>query len=143
MKNKLLSIVILLSLLQACSAIENRTLEPAINFSKGVSQVPQGYYVFIEIANHSIYSPECQRAPAPVRQLYDFTSSGELWTDLYNLPTAPSSPMVGFFGYGDWHENLYVMETLPFTVPPYGEATVYSVNAEGIAVVEIHGEHWS
>jgi hypothetical protein len=118
----------------------NPTLEPAINFEKGLSQVPIGYLVFIELRGYSTCSEECNCAPAPVRMLYKFTASGELWTDLFDFDKIMSQPIVGFFGYGDWQDQLYGMDTLPFKVPPYDDATVYSVDDKGVAIMETHGE---
>jgi hypothetical protein len=152
MKIKILSLLILILSLQGCSPLEYPsrkgtpiplipTLEPAVNFEKGISKVPKGYYIFIELRGSSVCSPECQCAPAPVRIQYNFTSSGELWTDLHDLPVilASSSPIVGFFGYGDWQDNLYVIEALPFKVRPDGDVTVYSIDVQGTAIVEVHG----
>jgi hypothetical protein len=163
MKIKLLVLLILFLLLEGCSPLENPgeqgtpvpptptleqgtpvpptpTLEPATNFEKGISQVPKGYYIFIELRNREECSSECQCAPAPVRMLYDIDSSGVLWTDLFNLNEALTKPIVGFFGFGNWRDQLYVIDSLPYKVPPYDAATVYSIDDKGVAIMEYFGK---
>jgi hypothetical protein len=134
------------------------SLERAVDFEKGISNIPEGYYLFLEYFGRSACSGECNcpvvEAPAP---LYEITSSGELWIerDLGVTPTGESwirkdlegrltlsSPIAGFFVFNDWGGGVYVMDTLPFTLTPGDTAiaAVYSVDAEGTAVVEIFGE---
>jgi hypothetical protein len=116
------------------------TLEPATKFDEGVSQVPNGYFIFIEIRTYSICSSECQCAPGPVRQLYDVDSSGVLWTDLFNLDQILTKPIIGFFGFGDWRDQLYVIDSLPYRIPPYDAAIVHSIDDKGIVVMEYYGK---
>jgi hypothetical protein len=135
------------------------SLERAVNFEKGISKIPEGYYMFIELRGRSVCSDECNCAPEARPPLYEFTSAGELWIevdlgvtstgeswierDLEGRPTL-SSPIVGFFvddddsGLGQVH----VVNTLPFTLEPGDTsiATIYSVEADGTAVVEVYGE---
>jgi hypothetical protein len=147
MNTKTLALIVLLVTLQASCATRTNgkgtpipPLKPAYNFEKGISQVPEGYYVFIELTGYTNYSSACNKAPAPVRVLYDITAEGDLWTDLFNLPEALASPIVGFLGYGDFQNELQVIDSLPYTVRPYGEATVYSVDDQGVATIEIQGK---
>lgn len=116
------------------------SLEPAIIFENGISQVPVGYFVFLEISTYSYCSTECNCAPGPVRILYNYSSSGELWTDLFDLNNILEKPIVGLFGFGDWHDQLYVIDKLPYKIPPYDAAAVYNVNAEGVAIMEYMGK---
>ena len=51
-----------------------------------------------------------------------------------------TSTLVGFFGYGKWNERVYAIKALPYETPPYGEATIYSVDAQGTVVVEVQGK---
>ena len=147
---KLVSFLIVLLSLQACSSLGNQsvqgtpipltpTLEPAINFEKGNSQVPSGYYAFIEFSGDSVFSPECQRAPGPPGPpRYDFRSSGELVTSQSYISPALSSHLVGLFGYAGSRPNqLYVIDALPYKAPPYDEFIIYSVDAQGVATIEI------
>ena len=110
MKIKLLSLLILLFALQGCSS--NLSLERPAGFEKGVSKIPEGYYLFMELMGTEDCSYECHCAPGPVRVLYDFTASGVLWTDFEGLTPALSSPIVGFFGFGSYRDQLYVMNKL-------------------------------
>src|SRR5512138_1073852 len=141
MRIKLLSLFILFLLLQGCSS--NPSLKPAINFEKGISNIPKDYYIFLELFGSSTCSDECQCAPGPTAPLYEITSTGELWIEnsLEGFP-ASSSPIVGFFVFNDGGGRVYVIDTLPFTLTPGDTsiATVYSVDAEGTAVVEVYGE---
>jgi hypothetical protein len=158
MKIKLLSLFTLFLLLQACSSTPSTpSLERAVNFEKGISNIPQGYFIFLEFFSRSVCSDKCNCAPEASAPLYEFTSTGELWIerdlgfastgkpwiekDLDGLPTV-SSPMAGFFVFNDWGGRIYVLDTLPFTLDPGDTpiATVYSVDAEGTAVVEVYGE---
>lgn len=141
MRIKLLSLFVLFLSLQGCSS--NASLERAVNFEKGISNIPEDSYLFLEFRADSACSDECHCAPAPRAPLYEITSAGELWIEnsLEGFPTS-SSPIVGFFVFNDWGERVYVMDTLPFTLKPGDTsiATVYSVDAEGTAVVEVYGE---
>ncbi len=164
MKIKLLSLFIffLFLSLQGCSSTPSTPpLERAVNFEKGISKIPEGDYIFIEFKSSSVCSDECNCAPEAPAPLYEFTSAGELWIvadlgvtstgelwieeDVDGLPTL-SSPILGFFVFNDWGGRVYVMETLPFELKPGIApsdtifATVYSVDAEGTAVVEVFGE---
>jgi hypothetical protein len=58
---------------------------------------------------------------------------------LYDPASILTSTIVGLFGYGKWNERVYVIKTLPYT-PPYGEAIIYSVDAQGTVVVEVQGK---
>ena len=152
MKIKLLSLLILILSFQGCSSLENLigkgtpvplipTLEPAVNFEKGISQVPKGFYIFIELSHRDECSPECQCAPGPVKPSYNFTTSGELVTDQENIIPALSTPIVGFFGYDRRaKDRLYVIDTMPYKTPPYDEFTIYSVDAQGTATMEVDGK---
>jgi hypothetical protein len=124
----------------AVSPTPNPTLEPAIKFDEGVSQVPIGSYIFIEIRTYGICSTECNCAPGPVRPLYEIDSSGVLWTDLFDLDQMLTKPIVGFFGFGDWQDHLYGIDSLPYRIPPYDAAIVHSVDDKGIAVMEYFGK---
>jgi hypothetical protein len=144
-KSSLIFLSILFLALQGCAALsKNPQLERAANFEKGVSNIPQGYFIFLELGGSTTYSDGCQVAPGPVRPSYVLTSSGDFWTDLYALPKALSAPAVGFFGYGDWSDRLFVIDALPFELRPYIDdyvaASVYSVEADGTAIIEINGE---
>ena len=116
------------------------TLEPAIHFNEGVSQIPTGYFIFLEIRTYSICSSECHCAPGPVRQLYDLDSSGVLWTDLFNFDQILTQPIIGFFGFGDWQDQLYVIDGLPYKMPPYDAIIVHSIDAKGVVVMEYYGK---
>jgi hypothetical protein len=144
MRIKLTLLFIMFLALQGCSpALKNPQLERAADFEKGVSNIPKGYFIFLELSGSNVCSDECHCAPAPVRPAYNFTASGELWTDLESLPAALASPTVGFFGYGNWRDKLFIMDALPFNLQPYDDttvATLYSVDAQGTAIVEIAGE---
>ena len=149
MKIKLLLLLILILSFQGCSSFKNvigkgtpipliPTLEPAANFEKGISQVPKGYYIFIEFSYRDVCSTECQCAPGPVKPSYNFTTSGELVTDQENIIPALSTPIVGFFGYDPTaRDRLYVIDTLPYKTPPYDEVTIYSVDSQGTATMEV------
>jgi hypothetical protein len=143
----------------AAPILATPSLEHAVNFEKGTSKIPEGYYIFIELRGRNVCSDECNCAPEARPPLYEFTSAGELWIkeglgvtstgeswlerDLEGRLTL-SSPIVGFFvddedsGFGQVH----VVNTLPFTLEPSDPsiATIYSVEADGTAVVEIYGE---
>ncbi|NOT06252.1 MAG: hypothetical protein HOP27_16795 [Anaerolineales bacterium] len=145
---KVLSLFILFLLLQGCSLTPSTpSLERAVNFEKGISKIPEGYYIFLEFRSRNVCSDECHCAPEAPAPLYEITSAGELWIerDLEGFP-ASSSPIVGFFVFNDWGGRVYAMDTLPFTLQPgiapsdTTIATVYSVDAEGTAVVEVYGE---
>lgn len=152
MKIKLLLLLMMLLMLQACSPLSSSqrgetltplapTLEPAINFEEGLSQVPAGYYLFLEFYGRSTYSPECNMAPGPpAPPNYNF-ASGELMTSQPNITTALSSPIVGLFGLAlSPHNMLYVIDNLPYKVPSYDGLILHSVDAQGIATVEIAGK---
>jgi hypothetical protein len=143
MRIKLLSLFILFLLLQGCSS--NPSLERAVNFEKGISNIPEGSYLFLEFRADSVCSDECNCPPAPRAPLYEITSTGELWIEnsLEGFPTS-SSPIVGFFVFNDWGGRVYVMDTLPFALQPSDTtmAIVYSVNADGTAVVEVDGNSY-
>jgi hypothetical protein len=148
MKIKVLSLFILFLSLQGCSSTPSTpSLERAANFEKGISRIPERYYLFLEFRSRSVCSDECNCAPEAPAPLYEITSAGELWIerDLEGFPTS-SSPIVGFFVFNDWGGRVYAMDTLPFTLQPGIApsdtiiATVYSVDAEGTAVVEVYGE---
>jgi hypothetical protein len=126
-------------------------LEPAIDFEKGISNIPEGYYIFLAYFGRSECSGECNCAPTEARApLYEITPAGELWiiSDLEDHPTL-SSQIAGFFVYDDDSSigEVQVVDPLPFTVTPFtftrdapAIATVYSVEADGTAVVEVYGE---
>ncbi|MBI3176236.1 MAG: hypothetical protein HYZ25_21130 [Chloroflexi bacterium] len=155
MKIKLLSLFTLFLFLSGCSS--NSSLERAVNFEKGISKIPEGYSIFLEYVGRSVCSDQCNCAPEAPAPLYEFTSSDELWIerdlgvtstgepwiekDLEGLPTL-SSPIVGFFVFNDWGGRIYVVDTLPFTLDPGDTpiATLYSVDTDGTAVVEVYGE---
>jgi hypothetical protein len=150
MKNMLIILILLFSL-YACSSTNiplgedgqkppDATLEPAIKFEEGLSQIPTGYFIFIEIKSYSTCSEECHCAPAPVRRLYDMDPSGVLWTDLFDLDNILTRPIIGFFGFGDWQDQLYVIDSLPYKVPPYDAAIVHSVDDKGVAIMEYYGK---
>ena len=149
MKIKLFLFLVMLLALPACSSLGDAkgtpipltpTLEPAINFEKGLAQVPKGYYLFIEYYHRSTFSYECHIAPGPPGPpRYSFTS-GELATSQSNITSALSSPIVGLFGLSLGPNNeLRVIDKLPYKAPPYDEFTLYSVDVQGIATVEIAG----
>jgi len=54
-----------------------------------------------------------------------------------------TSTIVGFFGYGRWNEAAYVIKALPYQTPPYGEAIIYSVDAQGAIVAEVQGKTYT
>jgi hypothetical protein len=147
---KQFSLLILIFSLQGCSTLGNLTgkgtpvpqiptLESAINFEKGISQIPKGYYIFIEFSGSSVCSDECNCAPGPVKPQYQFTSSGELVTDQPDIIPALPTPIVGFFGDGgiSGGDRLYVIDKLPYKPFPEGMFTIYSIDAQGIATVGI------
>lgn len=145
MKIKPLLLFLLFLSLQGCSTTPpTPSLERAVDYEKGISNIPEGYYIFLEFRTSSVCSDECHcpvvEAPAP---LYEFTSAGELWIerDLQDFPTL-SSPIAGFFVVNDWGGHVYVVDALPFTLEPGDTtiATVYSVASDGTAVVEVFGE---
>jgi hypothetical protein len=159
MKTKRLSLLILLLLLQACAPTPLvPSLERAVNFEKGISKIPQGNYLFLEFRSKSVCSNECNCAPeAPAAPLYEITPAGELWIerDLGLTSTGQSwletgsdgrpslySPILGFFVFNAWGGRIYVMDILPFTLRPGDTtmATVYNIDAQGTAVVEVYGE---
>lgn len=141
-------------------------LEPAIDFEKGISNIPEGYYIFLEYFGRSECSNECNCAPTEARApLYEITSAGELWieSDLLGVDSAGKSwirkdlesiltlsdPVAGFFVYDDDSSigQVQVVDPLPFTLIPFtftadapAVATVYSVEADGTAIVEVYGE---
>ena len=166
MRNRLVFVLVLSLLFVACSSLPNPsvetalasptptarlaptippspTLEPATNFVKGLSQVPAGQFVFVTLRNEDLCSSECNcpvvQPPAPQ---YGFSPSGELWLSPYSMHDPASvltSTIVGLFGYGRWNEGAYVIKTLPYQTP-YGDAIIYSVDAQGIVVVEVQGK---
>ena len=152
MKIKLFLLLTMLLMLQACSSLSSSqggetpipptpTLEIAINFEEGLAQVPDGYYLFIEFYGRSTYSAECNIAPGPpAPPRYNFTD-GELVTSQPNITPELSSPIVGLFGFSSNPPNmLYVIDRLPYKAPPHDPfITIYSVDAQGIATVEIAG----
>jgi hypothetical protein len=127
--------------LQRCSVFKNLTLEPVISFEQGISQIPKGYFIFIELSGSSVCSYECHCAPGPVKPQYQFTSSGELVTDQPNIIPALTKPIVGFFGDGgvSGGDRLYVIDTLPYKPFTNGKFTIYSIDAQGTAVVDVSG----
>jgi hypothetical protein len=154
------SLLILILSLQGCSTLENLTgkgtpvpqipketlvpliptLEPAINFKKGVSQVPNGYFILIEFGGSSVCSDECHCALAPpAPPHYQFTSSGELLTDQPDIIPALSTPIVGFFGERgtSGSDILYVIDKLPYKPFSEGTLTIYSIDTLGTITVEI------
>jgi hypothetical protein len=138
MKLKLLPLF-LLCLLLGCSLSKKQALELAVSYEKGLSQVPAGYYIFIELGGWTEYSDQCQRAPGRAAPGYEFTSSGELVSFLpVNLP-ASSSPILGFFGYGgvSGRDMLYVIDELPYQMSQDSRFTIYSVDAQGVATVGV------
>ena len=148
MKIKLFSLFVLfLSLLGCSSTPSTPSLERAVNFEKGISKIPEGYYIFLEFKYRSVCSDKCNCAPEASAPLYEITPAGELWIerDLEGFPTS-SSPIVGFFVFNNWGGRVYAMDTLPFTLQPGIApsdpiiAIVYNVDAEGTAIVEIYGE---
>jgi hypothetical protein len=142
MKIKHLPFLLFILLFQGCSSpfSSNPPLELAVTFEKGVSQVPQGYYVFIEYSYRDECSAACQCAPGPVKPNYNFTSSGELVTDQEDILPALSTPIVGFFGYDRRaRDQLYVIDSLPYQTPPYDEFIIYSVDAQGTVTVDVDG----
>lgn len=158
MKIKLLLLFLLFLSLQGCSSTPKPPpLERAVDFETGVSEIPEDHYLFLEFRNRNVCSAKCNCAPEASAPLYEITPEGELWierdlgvtstgeswleTGSEGHPTL-SSPIVGLFVFNDWGGWIFVMDTLPFSVDP-GDAhiaTVYSVDAEGTAVVEIYGE---
>jgi hypothetical protein len=139
MKPKLLPLLVLLCILLGCSASKKQPLKLAVAYEKGLSQVPAGYYIFIELGGWTVYSDKCQRAPGPAARGYEFTSSGELISFLpVNFPAA-SSPIVGFFGYGgeSGRDMLYVIDKLPYQMRLDSRFTIYSVDAQGVATVGV------
>jgi hypothetical protein len=143
MKKSISIITLLVVFLAACqtglAAAPTPTLEPAINFEKGISQIPKGYYVFIELRHREECSSECQCAPeAPAQSRYNLTASNELVTDQENIIPALSSPIVGFFGSDRRAKGmLYVIDTLPYQIPPYDWVRFYNVDAQGVVTVEL------
>jgi hypothetical protein len=116
------------------------TLETAINFEKGISQVPNGYFILIEFGGSSVCSDECHCAPAPpAPPHYQYTSSGELLTDQPDIISALTTPIVGFFGERgtSGKDILYVIDKLPYKPFPEGMLTIFSIDAQGTATVEI------
>jgi hypothetical protein len=125
------------------------TLEPATDFVKGLSQVPTGQFLFITLRNEDLCSSECNcPVVEPPRKQYGFSPSGELWLspnqtwdpNMRDPASVLTSTIIGFFGYGRWNEAVYVIKALPYQTPPYGEATIYSVDAQGTVVVEVQGK---
>lgn len=140
--------------------------DPAIDFEKGISNIPEGYYIFLEYSGRSECSSECNCAPTEARApLYEITSTGELWieSDLLGVdPTGKSwvikdsegiltlsDPIAGFFVYNNDASvgQVQVVSPLPFTLIPFtftfdalAVATIYSVEADGTAIVEVYGE---
>lgn len=133
-------------LLQGCSQTPPTSsppsLERADNFEQGISKIPEGYSLFLVFDARSVCSDECNCAPEAPAPLYEFTSEGELWIKALDGFPVSSSPIVGFFAFSNWGGGVYVMDTLPFTLAPGDStiATVYRVDAEGTAVVEVYGE---
>jgi hypothetical protein len=147
------------------TATTTPSLEPAIDFEKGISNIPEGYYIFLEFFGRSKCSDECNCAPEARAPLYEITPAGELWiissligvtstgaswigNDLEDRSTL-SSPIAGFFVYDDDSSmgQVQVVAPLPFTVTPFtftrdapAIATIYSIEADGTAVVEVYGK---
>jgi hypothetical protein len=156
MRNRPVVIFALSLLFVACSSLPKPTrppasiipppptLEPATNFVKGLSQVPTGQFLFVTLRNEDVCSSECNcPVVEPPRKQYGFSPSGELWLSPYDIrdPTSIlTSTLVGLFGYGRWNERVYVIKALPYQTPPYGEATIYSVDAQGTIVVEVQAK---
>jgi hypothetical protein len=144
---------------QGCSTIPAApTLERAVKFEKGISRIPEDHYLFLEFSSSSVCSEKCNcAAVAPVALLYEITSTGDLWierdpgftsTGESVIETAPnglsslSVPIIGFFVFNDWGGQVNVVDALPYTLAP-GDSTiaaVYSVDADGTAVVDLFGE---
>lgn len=143
----LLSFLIFLSLQGCSSTPATPSLARAVNFEKGVSKIPEGYYLFLEFRYRDVCSDKCNCAPEAPAPLYEINSAGELWIErgLEGLSTS-SSPGIGIFVFNNWGGRVYAMDALPFTLQPGLApsdpiiANVYNVDAEGIAVVEIYGE---
>lgn len=162
MKKKLLSLCLIFLTLQGCSSVPAApTLERAVDFEKGVYKIPEDQFIFLEYRNRSDCSVECHcaavEAPAP---LYEITPEGELWIERelgFNLTGEPwlktdsqgvqslSGPIMGFFVMNEWGGQISVMDTLPYSAIPADTtiATVYSIDADGTAIVEIFSETYS
>lgn len=159
MKIKPLSLFLLFLTLQGCSSTPaTPTLEHAVDFEKGVSGIPEDQFIFFEYRSRSDCSVECHcaavEASAP---LYEITPEGELWIERelgFALTGEPwletdsqgrqslSAPIMGFFVMNEWGGQIHVVDALPFSAIPSDTtiATVYSVDADGTAIVEIFGE---
>lgn len=159
MKIKHLSFILFFLTLQGCSSVPaTPTLERAVDFEKGVSNIPEDQFFFFEYRSRSDCSVECHcaaaEAPAPI---YEITPDGELWIERelgFNLTGEPwlvtdaqgdqslSGPIMGFFVMNEWGGQIHVVDALPFSAIPSDTtiATVYSVDADGTAIMEIFGE---
>ncbi|MBI5841756.1 MAG: hypothetical protein HZB19_16830 [Chloroflexi bacterium] len=123
-------------------------LEPAENYASGVSQIPTGMYLFVELSTYDERSEQCQcPAVEPPKWVYKWSSSSELCIEeyFYNLyfpdPTSivSSTSVLGLFGYGRWQEVLSAINTLPYNeyyIP------IYSADSDGVIVIGLQGKEY-
>jgi hypothetical protein len=129
------------------------TLPPAPDFVEGLSEIPEGKHLFVEYWQAS--DGESSSGTCPNAAMIDFptysynsgvldTSGLDLGRGIRNL--AP--PPMGFFGYGESRHGamgggvssqLHTIEALPYVTPPYEQAVIHSVDAQGAIVAEIQG----
>jgi len=130
------------------SAAPTPALESAENYPTGISQIPMGKYLFVELSIYDDCSEECDcPVVEPPRSVYEWSSSGELCMDEYfyqhyftdSTEAVPPPSILGFFGYGRWREEFSAINTLPYNeyyIP------VYSIDSNGVIVIGIKGKKY-
>lgn len=119
-------------------------LSPAIDYSEGVCEIPQGKYLFLKYSSHMSCSSACD---CPVNEPPDSAISRSGDRVYYQSsrvngnfkPWDPEDTTKGFIIYGWFEDQIFTFDNMPYEIPNTGKPIV-GCEPSGLVYVEIDGE---
>jgi hypothetical protein len=119
-------------------------LNPATDYTDGICELPEGYFLFLKFSSHTSCSNACD-CPAiepPDSAINKSEDGNRYYSDrvIGNFePWNPNYTGLGLLVYGWFEELLYAIEEVPFEVPNSGKPFV-GCDPTGVVYVVIGGE---
>jgi hypothetical protein len=122
------------------------TVELATTFEEGKSEIPTGFYLFVEflVLYYGEASPSVECEGATMIDFPTYAWNGTTLSTIEKLNGVGST--LGFFGFGQSNSGamgggasttLYNIDSLPYRLPSYDAITLHSVERSGAIVIEI------
>ena len=119
-------------------------LNSATDFTEGMCDVPEGYYLFLKYTSHMACSKACD-CPAiePPDSAID-RHKGNIYYKSERVngtfkPWDSEDTALGLVVYGWFEETLYAIESMPFEVPG-SRKPFLGCDSTGMVIIEIGGE---